>query len=242
MKRKLMFLGTAGLTALILSSFSFETKNESQQEPAKTRHIKLMKIENGKKIELDTVLMNDDVFVWNGDTLNPARLGKHQNVEFDQIRGNERVFMNKSGKSKIPMEWNQTSDGNMEIITEDLDSMGKKIVIRKRIHDDSNDDSFNLNDHRLRNFPPMPPTPPEHMRMLKQVQKARLINLNDPNIVSFKKKDLKGCLERIEIIRKKTDGQEKMIFSYRFDDQMGMPEPPEMPELDGDIQRMRIME
>ncbi|HZL10288.1 MAG TPA: hypothetical protein VFC65_09850 [Prolixibacteraceae bacterium] len=143
MKRQLMFFGIAGFATVILSSFSLETKNKCQQEPEKTRHIKLMKIENGKKVELDTILNNDEVFVWNGDTLNPARLGKHQNVEFDQIRGNERVFIKNHGKSKFPMEWTQTSGGDMEIITEDLDSLGKKIVIRKRINDDTHDNMFN---------------------------------------------------------------------------------------------------
>ncbi|HZL10287.1 MAG TPA: hypothetical protein VFC65_09845 [Prolixibacteraceae bacterium] len=90
----------------------------------------------------------------------------------------------------------------------------------------------------MKHFPPMPPTPPAQMKMMKQVQNGQLINLNDPNIVSFKKKDMKGGLEKIEIIRKKSNKSEGMIFNY----QLEMPEPLEMPELEGDIQRMKIIE
>ncbi|NCB06661.1 MAG: hypothetical protein EOM73_00685 [Bacteroidia bacterium] len=65
------FTGILGLAFFTLSSFSLR---ESPQDPPRgrkaERHIKMVKVdENGEKVELDTVILHDKIFVWQGDTL-----------------------------------------------------------------------------------------------------------------------------------------------------------------------------
>ncbi|MFY9154333.1 MAG: hypothetical protein WAO52_20090 [Prolixibacteraceae bacterium] len=240
MKHTLKIIGTAGIAGLILASFTSGINESSQQEPKKTRHIKMTKIENGKKMELDTILTNDDVFVWNGDTLNPV---KHIR-KFDEP-GHENVMILKSDgrKGEPPMTWHSKSGKDIQVFTEAVgDSIRKKIIIRKDTGDGEEERVIIMDDPKMKHFapmPPMPPMPPSNMRMLKQVQRGQMINLNDPNVVSFKKKDLKDGLEKIEIIRKKTDEPEDMMFRFQFNDQMEMPN---LPGMEGDSQRMKIIE
>lgn len=68
MKNTFALLGM-GLAAFLLSSPAIA---QNTKETKETRHIKMTKIENGKKMELDTVLTGNDVFIWNGDTIGPA--------------------------------------------------------------------------------------------------------------------------------------------------------------------------
>ena len=258
--------GTIGLTGVLLSSFMFAQKGDETQEPKKSRHIKMTKIENGKKMELDTVLTGNDVFVWNGDTINPVKhLGKLERPEFDKRHqidvkvdrqdGKEKVMVikHRGGKSGEPMIWNMGSGDDLEVITEDNDSVGKRIVVRKRMKDGAEDHmSFRDGDFDMLvppppPVPPMPPVPPfHHMRMMKMQHAGQIIDLNDPNIVSYKKKDVKGGLEKIEIIRKKSENQENMTFDFNSDSELLAPEPPEVPEFnwesDEDSLRTKIIE
>lgn len=240
MNNKLKTIGLAGLASVVLSSFTIGTGENQQQEPKKNRHIKLMKIENGKKTELDTILTNDDVFIWNGDTLNPAKHIRKMDGDW-----HEKIMILKSdgGKGKSPMIWHSDSDQDIQVFTDVLgDSIRKKIVIRKNSGDGEEDHLIFMKDHKMKHFPPIPPVPPmppSHLKMFRHVQPGQVINLNDPNVVSFKKKDMKGGLEKIEIIRKKTEEPENMQFNYQFDDQMEMPE---LPGMEGDSQRMKIIE
>lgn len=253
MKNTLLSFGLAGITTALLS-FTFVQKNDEVQEPKKTRHIKMLKMENGKKMELDTVLTNDDVFVWNGDTVNPIKHIKKVNPSgFDKMEkfdvkvenkdGKEKVmiFKHKGGKDGEPMIWNMDSGDHMEIITEDNDSTGKKIVVRKRIKDGEGNNMIYFNSDNMKHFPPMPPMPPiPHVKMMRMQHPGQIINLNDPNIVSFKKKDLSGGREKIEIIRKKSDSAEEMNFDFKFDDESMAPEL--IRELENENQKMKIME
>lgn len=195
MKNTLLTFGLTGLTTVLLS-FTLVQKTDKVQEPKKSRHIKMTKIENGKKMELDTVITGDQVFVWKGDT-----------------------------------------------ITEDIDSLGKRIVVRKRIGSGDENRVIFLNGKDRRHFPPVPPVPPvPHVRMMKMQHSGQIINLNDPNIVSFKKKEMSGDREKIEIIRKKSEGPKDMTFDFEFDNESGAPEAPEPPVFDGEHQKMKIME
>jgi hypothetical protein len=264
MKNKLLSFGTIGLTGVLLSSFMLVQKGDESQEPKKSRHIKVTKIENGKKMELDTVLTGNDVFVWNGDTINPVRhFGKsgrpefdkmHRvDVEFDRQNGKEMIFKHRSNNQGEPMIWNMDSDDDMEIITEAVDSLGKRIVVRKRMRDGADDamgftnDDFDMIAPPAPPVPPMPPVPPfSHLKMMKMQHGGQIIDLNDPNVVSYKKKDVKGGMEKIEIIRKKSENQENMTFDFNSDPELNAPEPPEAPEFnwksDGDSIRMKVIE
>lgn len=266
MKTKLLSFGIVGLTGVLLSSFMFVQKGDETQEPKKSRHIKMIKIENGKKMELDTVLTNDDVFVWNGDTVNPVKhIGKsgspkfdkkHQvDVKVDRRDGKENVMIIKhsGGKSGDPMIWNMDSGDDMEIVTEDIDSAGKRIVVRKRMQDGSQKHLIFSNKGHEMLVPPVPPIPPAppvppfpHMKMMKMQHAGQIIDLNDPNIVSYKKKDVKGDMEKIEIIRKKSENQENMTFDFNIDHDLMAPAAPDAPEFnwesEGDSIRMKIIE
>lgn len=266
MKNKLLSFGTIGLTGALLSSFMLVQKGDETQEPKKSRHIKMTKIENGKKMELDTVLTGDDVFVWNGDTVNPVKhIGKfsssgldkmHQvDVKVDRQDGKEKVMIikHRGGKSGEPMIWNMDSGDDMEIVTEDNDSVEKRIVVRKRLKDGTTDHLIFRNDGRDMLVPPPPPIPPvppvppfPHMKVMKMQHAGQTIDLNDPNIVSYKKKDVKGGMEKIEILRKKSENQENVMFNFNDDSEFRIPEPPEAPEFNwesgGDSIRMKIIE
>ncbi len=266
MKNKLLLFGTIGLTGVLLSSFMLVQKRDETQEPKKSRHIKMTKIENGKKMELDTVFTNDDVFVWNGDTVNPVKhigkfsssgLGKmHQvDVKVDRQDGKEKVMIikHRGGKSGEPMIWNMDSGDDMEFVTEEIDSAGKRIVVRKRMRDGSADHLIFRNDGSEMLVPPPPPPPPvppvppfPHMKVMKMQHAGQTIDLNDPNIVSYKKKDVKGGMEKIEILRKKSENQENMMFNFNSDSEFRIPEPPDAPEFnwksEGDSIRMKIIE
>jgi hypothetical protein len=240
MKNTLLSFGIAGL-ATVLLSFTFIQKNETDQEPKKVRHIKMTKIENGKKMELDTVLHNDDVFVWNGDTINPPKHGKmmhssggngmkHMDVTVDDEGGNENVMIMKhrGGKPGEPIILNLDNGEDMEIVTENVDSLGKRIIVRKHITDGDGNHMIFFDDGDMKHFTPMSPVP--HMRMRHSGQ---IIDLNDPNVISYKKKDLSGGREKIEIIRKKSTEPEDMNFNFEVGDELMPPPPPPPPGAPG---------
>jgi len=264
MKNTLLLFGIVGLTGVLLSSFASMQKGDETQEPKRTRHIKMVKAENGKKMEIDTVLAVDDVFVWNGDTINPVKhIKKFNHADFDKMHqfdvkvdskdGNENVMIikHKGGKKGESAFMHMSPDTDMYVVTEDIDSIGKRIVVRKRMKDAHGNNMIYFNDGDMKHFPPMPPMPPvppvPHMKMMGIQHSGQIIDLNDPNIISFKKKEMSGDREKIEIIRKKSDDNENSTFNFRFDnDELMAPEAPEAPEFNwesvGDSLRMKIIE
>ncbi len=240
MKHKLAVFGVVGLSALLLSSFSSGLRKDELQEPKKERHIKMVKIENGKKVELDTVLTDDKVFIWHGDTIGGKEMVKHfdadghgkmkrYEVRVDGDGKSENVFVYhmKDRKGGEPMIWQMDSDKDVQVFADtDGDSIRKKIIIRKRMLDDAQKNMMFFDYADGMPAPPAPPAPPvAHFRSLREMNHGRVIDLNDPNIVSYKKKDLKGGLEKIEIVRKKSDGN--MTFNFKIDDDVAMPPMPE---------------
>lgn len=210
MKNTMALLGM-GLAVMLLSSELSAQKAPEVKDSKKSRHIRMTKIENGKTMKLDTVLTGDDVFIWNGDTINPVKhIKKFSPSGFDKLQHIDVNVDRKGGKEKV-------------------------MIFR---HKDRND-----GDGNMRHFPPVPPVPPvPHVRMMKMKHAGKTINLNDPNIISYKKKDMSGDREKIEIIRKKSAEPENMNFDFEFE----APEPPEAPvnirEFKGDNQKMKIME
>jgi len=260
MKHTLALIGIAGLCLLAVTSASFAQKGDEAKNKAKTRHIKLTKIENGKKMELDTIVAGNDVFVWKGDTIGSKDRTKHISsevagkmkrikviVDGDDKNENVMIYHMKDGKKGEPMELRMESGDNDEILTEEPgDSIHKRIIIRKRMRD-MNDSHM---DAEMRHFPGMPPMPPMmHMKMMKEQHAGRIIDLNDPNIISYRKKELKDGREKIEIIRNKPQESQEMNFNYNFGDNLDTPEAPEPPEApnfkresDDDQQRTKIIE
>lgn len=72
MKRILSVALLTGCTVFLLSTVAVgQQKTPPPPPPPKTeKHIKMVKVDdNGKKMELDTVITSDAPFVWNGDTI-----------------------------------------------------------------------------------------------------------------------------------------------------------------------------
>jgi len=245
MKNNLAVWITGGLSAaLLISSFTFPQVKEKK----KTRHIKLTKIENGKTMELDTVLKADEVFVWNGDTINPEKhTRKFSPSEFDRLHHTDktdgkkeiRIYERRKGDDGEPMIMHSDSDENIEIITEDGDSADKRIIIHKRLRNgDERDHLIYLNGEDMGDFPPIPPVPPvPPMHRFRGMKANKSINLNDPNIISYKKKKISGDREKIEIIRKRTNEVENMNFDFDMEHSVDVPEPPMPPDIEEINQR-----
>lgn len=216
MNNKFKLLATGSISAILLiPGFAFS----QAQEAKKTRHIKMTKIENGKKMEIDTVLTGNDVFVWNGDTINPEKHIKgFSPSEFDK-RHPEKVH-------RVIMHADSGED--VRVINEEEDTLGQKIIIHKRMRNgDEKDHLIYLDGPDNGHFPPVPPVPLiPHIKRFKGMHSSKMINLNDPNVISFKKKDISGGREKIEIIRKKATDADNMNVDIDIDDALQVPVPP----------------
>jgi hypothetical protein len=71
MKNMFFVLGVFLAGFLLLPSFSLGENPQDlpHGEKQQKRHLRLVKVEDGKKTELDTIIKGDNIFVWNGDTL-----------------------------------------------------------------------------------------------------------------------------------------------------------------------------
>lgn len=241
MKNKFQLLGTGCLTAILIIPFLAFTQKPEQK---KTRHIRMMKIENGKKMEIDTILSGNDVFVWNGDTISPEKhikgfspseFDKRHPDPMDNNPRKRRVHIIRDGAldDRHTMQGDSTED--IRIITDDGDTVGQKIIIHKRLKDGDERDHFIYLDERHNgHFPPVPGVPPvPHIRRFNGMNSSKMINLNDPNVISFKKKDISGGREKIEIIRKKTRETDNMDFTFDADPMIDVPQLPEPSVMEG---------
>lgn len=245
MKNNFALWGTGGLAAaLLISSFTF-TQNQDQK---KTRRVKLTKVENGKTMHLDTMLYGDDVFVWNGDTINPEKHIKEFNPSgFDKLHNTDqmdqkkrvRIYKGGAGREMDHLILRSDLGEDYQIFTEEGDTGGRKIRIHKKIGEgDEEDHLIYLNGHEGGDFPGVPPMPPvPHIRHFRGQNSAKGINLNDPNVISYKKKDIGGGREKIEIIRKKSTETENFDFDFEMDHLMQVPEPPEPPVMDEEFMK-----
>lgn len=245
MKNKFKLLLTGGVSAVLLLPFFAFTQS---QEPKKTRHIKMMKIENGKKMEIDTVLTGDDVFVWNGDTLSPEKhIKKFSPSEFDKRHpepmdrdfNKRRSPIRRGGALDDPRIMHGDSTEDIQIFMDEGDTVGQKIIIHKmRRNGDEKDHFIYLNSPDGGQFPPVPGVPPvPHIKRFRAMHSSKMINLNDPNVISFKKKDIGGGREKIEIIRKKTKESDNMDLNMEMNHLIDIPQPPIAPEMDIEIER-----
>lgn len=229
MKRILSVTATLVCVFFLLSSFSIR---ENPQDPPrgkkKERHIKVEKIDdNGKKMSLDTIVEDDGIFVWNGDTIGDGKdlkwidgdefkmdsIFKNKDMDFEfniDEDDDGNAFILKSGKTKgFPMIYEFKADGDssktyrVKIITDD-DNAGDNVFMWH---------GKNGSDHMM--VPPRParvPRVPDIMFIDKN-KSDNVIDLSDPGIISYKKKKIRGDREKITIIREKPDDKKvgKMI-------------------------------
>lgn len=153
---------------------------------------------------------------------------KPRHVKMIKIKNGETTKLDTLVAGNDVFIWNGDTIGGKElgkhINPSGFDEMEhKKVIIRKMIKDGEGDQMIIMNGPDSELCPPMPP----HMMMMRKEQHSgRVIDLNDPNITSFKIKDLKGGLEKIEIIRKKSTEPEDITFDFIGDDQLIPPPPP----------------
>ncbi|WP_163716742.1 hypothetical protein [Mangrovibacterium lignilyticum] len=204
---KPLFLSAAALIALNAGAQTNE-ENKPEEKPGK-KHIKIVQIEDGVTTKVDTIISGDDQFIWNcedfsdeffrdgqgglppefSDSLMHKRM-KHFRFEGQPgdkgLRTGMRVF-------KGPREFHNIREFKFE----EGDSTRHMIVIK---HGEGDEEFMHFRGQGM----PAPPRP-ENMMSHERMQDPNIINLNDPGVISFKKKDLSGGREKIEIIRQKPD-------------------------------------
>ena len=186
-----------GLAFLFTSAI---TIMEAPQDPPmkKTKkHLKLVKEENGKKTELDTIIEGDQIFVWNGDTIGGSKELKwitkdefeldslHQNFDFD-----------------FDFNMEKGEDGHVMIIKRKKGEKDGNVMIW---HDGESKHDFLINSPGVMPIP-KPPHAPGAVFITKG-KKGNVIDLSDAGIISYKKKKLSGNREKITIIRNEVDDE-----------------------------------
>lgn len=193
----------AGLLALLILFSSAISIEELPQDPPRVKkaekHIKMVKVDDeGNKTEIDTVLKGDQVFVWNGDTIGGGKgmnwITKGGEFDFDgdmdfdfdfdiDTDKSGKVLVMKSGKALAPMVY--------RFKTEEGDST-KEYRVKIIAKGDNEDDLFFDAPHAA-----------HKMMVIGDRKKGNVIDLSDPGIISFQKKDLKDGKEKITIVREK---------------------------------------
>ncbi len=183
MKRILSLIILPALALFVLSSFSIR---ESPQDPPRgkkvEKRIKMVKVDDeGKKIEIDTVLSNDEVFVWNGDTI---------------TGGKELKWITKDDFNMDSLAMDFDFDFEYEI---DEDGEGNVFIMKSGKH----------GEHIVAPMGNVSPHAP-HVMMWHSKKDKNVIDLSDPGIISYDKKMLRDGTEKITIVRKpKPEGEEE---------------------------------
>jgi len=217
-------------TALFLMSAVLFT--DVPQDPPKKnvkKHIKVVKVKDGEKVELDTVIENDDVFVWKGDTVRGGRalmwvsedglkldsLHQHFDMDFDyeiEKDGEGKVIILKSGKDgkKIMREFKVEGDSLKKAFKFDVLKDGEHGHDVMVWHGDDGDNKMIFATPDVRAVPHVPKVPPVP-GMIFRGKKGNVIDLSDPGIISYKKKKLSGGREKITIIRNEVEDENEEI-------------------------------
>ena len=211
------FFSLTVLLAMFILFSSAISIGEIPQDPPRgkkiEKHFKMLKIDDqGNKTELDTVLKGDQIFVWNGDTLGSAEgmewftkggdfdFTTDMDFDFDiDSVGAKNVFVVRSKDMKSPLvyefksEDDSTKEYRVKVITNgeggDMDLMNW--------HSNSNNNVFFRTPNML------------HKKMVfGEHQKGNVIDLSDPGIISYEKKELKNGKEKIVIVREKPGEEE----------------------------------
>jgi len=202
MKRILSLTGTSVFILILLSAFSIR---ESPQDPPRgkktERHIKMVKVDdNGKKIELDTILHNDNVFVWNGDTIGGGKEFKWLSKDDFKL---DSIHQNFDMNFEYKIE--DAGDGKMMILKSGKNGKKEKNDVMIWKGEDGENTFFHA---PARPGAPLPPHAP-NMMFFGNKKKGNVIDLSDPGIISFDKKVRKDGTEKITIVRKQVSEEDK---------------------------------
>ena len=221
MKRNLFTIVIFMLSVFTLTSFSIRENPQDPQHGEKVKkHIVLEKIDDkGHKTSLDTVIGNDDFFVWHGDTIGGKAdfkwsskdglkldsLVKNIHVNFDydiKDDGNGKIFVIKSGKGEKQLLHDFIVDDSTKVFTVHVksnDLLGDNDIMIWNDKDGNN--AFFA--PGLPNPPHVPDAPGAFFSVKKD--RTNIIDLSDPGIVSYKKKKGKDGTEKITIVRKQAN-------------------------------------
>jgi len=212
---KSIYTIAAMLAAAMLFSSAVLYTDMPQDPPLKgKKHINLVRVnDDGNKVEIDTVIEANQVFVWNGDTIGePGKMkwiSKGGEFEFDQDMDFDfDVKADGKGKVIVMKNGNMTAPQVFEFKTDD-DS-----VKQYRVKVIASDDGENVNIMKWHGdggedvFFGAPPAP-HNMMIIGDHSKGNVIDLSDPGIISYEKKELKDGREKIVIVREKPSDEER---------------------------------
>ena len=195
MKQILSVAAIIGLTILLASATTFMDAPQDPPKKAK-KQISMVRVENGKETKIDTLIAADQVFVWNGDTIGGAKelkwVSKDGEFNFDSTMtfdidvkdmGNRQVFVVKSGDKSAPVVFKFKGEGDEDV------------NVTRWSSKDGNDVFFGPGGGHRTMFVP-------------EAKKGNVIDLSDPGIISFEKKELKDGKEKIVIVREKPSEEE----------------------------------
>jgi len=189
-----------------LGAWAQTSEEAKMNEKPTKKHLKIVKVENGVTSKLDTVITDAydfkrledcefDDFFWDGNRGIPPEfpdslMEKHmKHLRFEGHHGHgPEVFIHRG-----PGEFDELHEFKFN----EGDSTRQMVFIHKGDHS-----------KRFMHFgdPGMPQPPhPIHLQHLPGMDNPDVIDLNAPGVISFKKKDLSGGREKIEIIRKKPE-------------------------------------
>lgn len=231
MKRILSVTAIFAFAFFLFSAFSIR---ENPQDPPRgkkvKKYIKMVKVdEKGNKVELDTIIKGNDIFVWNGDTIGGAKelkwitkddfvldsLHENMDVDFDfyiEENGEGNVFILKSGKGgkSIVREFKIDGDSTKRIkINIEKDNLhGDHDVMMW--HSDKGNNEMIFHAPKVAGVPHPPHAP--NVAFFDRKKPGNVIDLSDPGIISYNKKKMKNGTEKITIIRREVP-KEDMEFS-----------------------------
>lgn len=206
MKNNLALAGLIGMVMFPVFSFSagFSGAQAEKKQQQTQRHIRVVKVVDGKKSELDTVVSHSDVFVWKGDSI-----GGKFGMPFGPFRAqrNARPGRFNGGGPGGPMTrpmgpggFFVPGGGRPDSLGMTGDTLVHRLFIGRQMRRQM-PDRFFLNSQR----PDIRHAGPQHRGAFQERDLGNSIDLGDPNIISYSKKNLKGNKEKIEIIRQKTE-------------------------------------
>lgn len=213
MKTNFKRMMIALLSLLLLSAFTTQGQSDKDQKAKGQKHLRLVKVEKGHKTVIDTIVSGNEDIDWIDklgitEDVDSALEGDLKNIKVKVMDDgqNQKVWVF-SGDDDHPVHW---KGSNMSITTEtstDGDSITKVMIIK---HDGGKMEKvIHKGDFSSMIHVPDPPLPPKaHVKVMKRIHGDNIIDLEDKDIISYKKKDLSGGREKIEIIRKKPTEKE----------------------------------
>ena len=191
MKRILSFVLLSWVAVFLLSTVAFAQQTPPPpppKAPKTEKHIKMIKVDDqGKKMVLDTVLTNNEPFVWNGDTIGGGKELKWISKEGFKLDSVHQNFDTK-------FDYNIEDDGKGNMVIMKSGKGGKHMIM-------------------VPDVPGMPmPPPAPGVMMFRNHNRKNVIDLSDPGIISYDKKLRKDGTEKITIVRKQvSEDDEEMM-------------------------------